>query len=84
MKKQLDMRIVSYFSNVIFPIIAVSVISIAIAITAKHFLGNGIWQSLTEIAICLVTSGLATFLLGMTKTEKKHFIETVVKHLKRK
>jgi len=84
MKKQLDLKITSYLSKVIFPITAVSVISIAVALGAKYLLGNGTWQSLAEIAICLVSSGLTIFLLGMTKTEKKHFFETVVKHLKLK
>lgn len=77
MKKQLDMNIKSYITDVVMPVIYVSAISITVAVFTKYYLGNGIWQSLTEIAICLVTTGLAVLLLGMTATERKHFVETI-------
>ena len=75
------MNILSYITDVVMPVIYVSAISITVAAFAKYYLGNGIWQSLTEIAICLVTTGLAVLLLGMTKTERKHFWESVLNKL---
>ena len=65
-----------------FPVISVTAVSASIAIGTKFLLGDGIWQSLTEIAVCLSVSAITVLLLGMTRTEKKHFIETVFKYFK--
>jgi hypothetical protein len=83
MKRQLDMRITSYITKVIIPVTVVSVVSIAVAVTAKKLLGEGVWQSLTEIAVCLTCSGITIYFLGMTKTEKRHFVEMIFKFLKK-
>ena len=53
------------------------------AVTAKKLLGEGVWQSLTEIAVCLTCSGITIYFLGMTKTEKRHFVEMIFKFLKK-
>lgn len=84
MKKLHGMSIRMYLKYVILPIIKVSLFSIAVAVIAKYLMGNGIWQSLTEIVICFCVTGLFVFLLGMTKTERKHFLEMLFKYLKRK
>ena len=82
MKWQLGMNITSYVSKVILPIIAVSSVSILMAVGFKLLVGDGIWQSLAEIAFCFISTSAAVLLLGMTKTERKHFLETVLKRIK--
>ena len=77
MKIQHDMNITAYLRCVILPILAVTIISVSVAVGFKIILGNGLWQSLTEIAVCLLTTAITVLLLGMTKTEKKHFLETI-------
>lgn len=77
MKWQLGMKLRLYFVQVILPITVVTLLSIAVAATAKYYLGNGTCQSLIEIAICLISTSLSVFLLGMTKSERKYFVETV-------
>jgi len=82
MKKQHGMDVLEYIKGVIVPVISVTAVSASIAIGTKFLLGDGIWQSLTEIAVCLSVSAITVLLLGMTRTEKKHFIETVFKYFK--
>ena len=84
MKKQLGMNILEYLKKVIVPVLAVTSISIATAIGIKNLLGEGIWQSLTVIALCFLISGLSVLVFGMTKTEKKHFLETVFNSFKQR
>ena len=74
MKKRHNMNVKEYIKHVILPVFLVSAISIIVAVCFKMLLGNGIWQSLVEIAICLFATGIFVFIFGMTKTEKKHFL----------
>lgn len=84
MRKQQAMNVLQYMTDVIRPIVLVTLISVALASVAKHFLGDGIWQSLCEITICLIVSGCSVLLFGMTSSEKKHLFETIRKLLKTK
>lgn len=74
MKKRHNMNVKEYIKQVIFPVLLVSAISIVFAVSFKMLLGNGIWQSLVEIAGCLFATGVFVYIFGMTKTEKKHFL----------
>lgn len=82
MKIKHNMNVTEYLKNVIAPIVAVTVVSVAFAVWLKSLLGDGVLQSLTEIAACLFATGVAVYVLGMTKTERKHFQETVFRFLK--
>lgn len=79
MKWQLGMKIRMYILHVLCPVFSISAISVTIAAVSKHFLCSGIWQSLIEIAICLLATGFSVLFIGMTRTERKHFLETVRK-----
>lgn len=79
MKHLHEMSILKYLKEVIFPVIEVSALAIAVSAFTKNLLGNGIWQSLTEIVICLGITSLAVLFIGMTRTERKHFLEAVFK-----
>lgn len=81
MNKIHDMSILKYLKEVILPVIGVSVTAIAVSVLSKHLLGDGIWQSLAEIAICLCVTGISVLSIGMTTTERKHFIETICNKL---
>lgn len=81
MKQLHGMSIRVYFKSVIWPILQVSAVSIALALLTKYFLGNGVWPSLIEIAVCLCVTGISVLFLGMTTTERKHFIETICNKL---
>ena len=83
MKRQLGMRIRMYILHVCFPIVSVSVISVTIALLSKRYLCPGTWQSLSEIVICLFATGISVLFTGMTKTERKHFLETTGNFLAR-
>lgn len=76
------MSIFNYLKEVILPVIGVSVTAIVISFFAKQLLGDGLWQSLTEIITCLCITSFAVFFIGMNKTERKHFLETVLKYIK--
>lgn len=82
MKHLHGMSILSYLKEVILPVIEVSALAIAVSAFTKNLLGYGIWQSLTEIMICLSITCIAVFYIGMTRTERKHFFEAVFKFLK--
>ena len=80
-KKQtmLDMKL--FLKEVVFTVIKVTVLSILVPLIIRLAAGDErtMWQSLAIMAISVLSTCVVAFFVGMTKTERKHTVEAIVK-----
>ena len=88
-RKQIGISGRTYFNSVLIPIFTVTVICSALSLGIKHlsrqFMADSYWlKSLTVIGASMLITCITVYVIGVTKTERKHAIEIVTGFLRKK
>lgn len=78
----LNLSINDYSKNVIVPVGMVTLLSIPIPLAMELYINPSLIKSLAVIFTAVLTSAVCAYALGMTKSERKHLNELIVKKLK--
>ena len=75
----LDMK--RFTKDVVLTVITVTIVSAILPLVVRITAGEGrpVWISLSVIALSIVSTCITAFCIGMTRTERKHTLETIVK-----
>lgn len=79
MYRQLDMNVMEYLRVVLLPITIVTVASLLAPVTMQLIMPSGAVRSCLVVLASVALTALWVYLLGLTKTERKHVNEYVVK-----
>ena len=87
-RKQIGISGRTYLNNVLVPILTVTVICTALSLGVKYlsrqFMSDSYWlKSLTVIGASMLITCITVYLIGVTKTERKHAIEIVTGFLRK-
>ena len=88
-RKQIGISGRTYLMSVLLPIVAVTIVCTVLSLGAKHmshqFLVHYYWlRSLTVIGVSMLITCCTVYLIGVTKTERKHAWEIVLEKLGKK
>lgn len=72
-----------YISEVALPVIRVALVALPLPLVIMCCQGDGCWGVLTSSLSCLVSSGIAIFFLGLTRSERSFIAEKLHNILKR-
>ena len=87
-RKQVGLDPAAYIKGVFVPIAGVAAISVSISLIIRHaahlVLHQHIWlRSLSVIGSSMIVLCITAFIIGMTKTERKHILEVITAFLKK-
>ena len=77
MRGLINFPIIRFYTDVILPIVLVSVAAIIIPIVLKLMLPQNLGVSILIIVSCVLSTFLFMFLIGLTKTEKTYIVNKV-------
>lgn len=77
MRKETGLSLGAYFVNAFMPIALVSIITLPLPLILCHFLDQGIIRLLSTTVVTTVTIALATYYLGLSKSERGKVVELV-------
>lgn len=80
-RRQLDFDMKEFIKGVVGMVILISLISFAVPIALQFAMGydRTVWQSLMVIAFSMLWCSAMVFVIGISRTERKHIIEFVTK-----
>lgn len=78
-RKYIGLKFSFYFSNTIFPISMILILSIPIPIILKFFIGNSIINSLFIIFVTATITLLSIYLVGLASAERDYLIKYIKK-----
>lgn len=70
-----------YARSVVWPIVMVTILSTLIPVTMEMLMADGIVRLLVVCTATVLMTAAAAFILGLTKTERKHLLEEINKKL---
>lgn len=82
-KRSIGLSLRDYFVNAILPILAVTIISTPLPLYIEMMFENSLKKFLLVGTASVIMTSVSVLFLGMTKTERKHFLETVSNAIKR-
>ena len=71
------MRITEYFHQVLVPILSVSLLSLPLPCILHEYLTSSIWTSLLVIMLCVISSALGIFFVGLTAVERTKLVVSI-------
>lgn len=82
-KKQLGLSLRRYIGNVVFPIVAVSILVIIFPLIIHFYMDEGWSRLLITTFVSCIAMGILTYTIGMTASERTFIITYVIPQIKK-
>ena len=82
LKSMIDLHAGDFLKKVYLNLIVTTALAMIIPLLVNPLMPDNVWGFLSSVAVCVVSSGLAVWLYGLSKGERHEVVDMVMKRLK--